>query len=54
MLIPGGTGGTDPTSLPRDRFCGQVFLSDQIQKTTSIYNKKENLDKVLQLVFIVL
>ena len=34
MLIPGGTGGTDPTSLPRDRFCGQVFSSDQIQKKT--------------------
>ena len=26
VLIPGGTGGTDPTSLPRDRFCGQVLF----------------------------
>jgi len=25
VLIPGGTGGTDPTSLPRDRFCGQAL-----------------------------
>ena len=24
VLIPGGTGGTDPTSLAKDRYCGQV------------------------------
>ena len=40
VLIPGGTGGTDPTSLPRDRFCGQVLFRDQIQKTTTLYNKR--------------
>jgi len=25
LLIPGGSGGTDPTSLPKDRFCGQAL-----------------------------
>ena len=25
VTIPGGTGGTDPTSLPKDRFCGQAL-----------------------------
>jgi len=25
VTIPGGIGGTDPTSLPKDRFCGQAL-----------------------------
>ena len=25
VIIPGGTGGTDSTSLPKDRFCGQAL-----------------------------
>ena len=25
VTIPGGTGGTDPTSLPKDRYCGQAL-----------------------------
>ena len=29
MIILGGTGGTDPTSAPKDRFCGQVLRKDQ-------------------------
>ena len=32
MLIPGGTGGTDPTSLPRDRFCGQVSFQIKFKR----------------------